>query len=287
MTTSIAGRAWAFVLLAVACGSDADTFDPGFGRTDAGARPGADGGAGQANDASAAFVDAGLPPDVGGDVNAVVTADNAFSFGYGDETSIGTYVPGGPASNGSEIFDCPVGFGPHAFVVPAKDAPASAFLYIVAWADTKTTQGVLAQFKRGAGAVVYSGSGSWQVCATGKFIDPDVEPGPNQATANQNIVACNAGASGDSYSKGWVNITGAITAGAIGKLAFGEANDDPGGSFPIVCQVDNAGVHGIDAPAKWMWFDPLDGITPFEGNDGNRTKSWLIFRLPASALSVK
>lgn len=221
-----------------------------------------------------------------GDIDAVITTDNAFSFGYGDVNTISTFIAGGPASGGAEIFDCPVGFGPHAFVVPAKDAPASAYVYIVAWADSQTTQGVLAQFKRSGGAPLYSGSGSWEVCATGNNIDI-TGPGPDQTVVNQNVAQCNLGATGATYSKGWVTTAGAKTPGAIGKLAFGETNEDGGGSFPIVCQVDDAGVSGIDPQAKWMWFDPEDGQSPFEGNSGNRTKTFLIFRLPASALTVK
>jgi hypothetical protein len=81
-----------------------------------------------------------------------------------------------------------------------------------------------------------------------------------------------------------VTTTGALTGGAKGKVAFGEANDSPSGDFPIVCQKDDAGVSGIDAVARWMWFDPQDGASPFVGNAGNRTKTFLLFRLSASAL---
>jgi hypothetical protein len=33
-----------------------------------------------------------------------------------------------------------------------------------------------------------------------------------------------------------------------------------------------------------MWFDPLDGESPFMGNEDNRTKTFLIFRLSAGVL---
>lgn len=268
--------------VAAACGSETSTF----AERDAG---GVDAGSMDAN----VFGDGSVGPTVDattaplGDVEAVVTTDNAFGFGYGNDTTIASYVPGGPASHGSEIFDCPVGYGPHVYVVPSKDAPAGAFLYIVAWADVDTTQGVLAQFKRAGGAPLYSGTTSWQVCATGKFFDAANGQSPDLATANTYIGECNEGATGDTYSKGWVNTEGAITSGAIGKLAIGETNESSGGAFPIVCQVDDAGVKGIDPAANWMWFDPLDGTSPFVGNAGNRTKSFLLFRLPAAALTVK
>lgn len=263
----------------VACGSESSTFD----RTDSGARDGASDAIGITPFAATVVVDGsgGL-----GDVEALITTDNAYSFGYGDSNAIGTFVAGGPASNGPEIFNCPIGYGPEPYVVPGKDAPSNAFLYIVAWADTQTTQGTLAQFKRTGGPSVYSGSGSWQVCATGQFFDA-TGPGPDKGTANDFITQCNAGATGTTYSKGWVDTSGALTAGAIGKLAFGETNEDQGGSFPIVCQKDDAGTPGMEKGAKWMWFDPLDGQSPFEGNDSNLTESFLVFRLPASALRVR
>lgn len=228
-----------------------------------------------------ASVSVATPP---ADVDVLITSDNAFSFGYGDATSVQSYVEG-VASDSEHIFDCPVGFGPKAYTVPGADAPDSAYLYIVAWADRAFTQGALAQFTRaGGGSRVYSGDGAWQVCATGKEIDPDTQPGPDQATVNQYLGACNAGSQGDTFSKGWVDTSGAVTAGALGKLAFGEANDSASGDFPLVCQQDDAGVAGIDAAARWMWFDPGDGASPFVGNADNRTQSFLIFRLPASAI---
>lgn len=265
--------------VAVACGSESSSspsssFDAGSSSS------GTSGNLGGPSDS-------GNPPAAPAtDVDAVITTDNAFSFGYGNEQSITTFIRG-EGSGGAAIFDCPVGFGPTAYVVPAASAPTGAYLYIIAWADEYYTQGTLAQFKRVGGAPVYSGDGSWQVCATGTPFDY-LGTGPDQDTVNARIGECNQGSS-NVYSKGWVNTAGPITPGAIGKLAYGEANDDAGGEFPIVCQVDDAGVKGIDPNAKWMWFDPEDGTTPFHGNTGNRTKTFLVFRLPADALpsSVK
>ena len=216
-----------------------------------------------------------------GDVEAVVTTDNAFSFGYGDSSKINVLIRGVP-SNGPEIFDCPVGYGPEPYTVPAGQAPAGAYLYIIAWADEEFTQGTLAQFKRAGGTPIYSGDGNWEACATGEFFDGDGD-GPDQSRVNLGIEACNTGGAG-TFSRGWVNTSGAITAGAVGKLAYGEANDSASGDFPIVCQRDAQGRQGIDAVARWMWFDPQDGTTPFRGNDKNRTRTFLIFRLSAKSL---
>lgn len=231
--------------------------------------------------------DPGAPaaPEPLADVEAVITADNAFSFGYGDSAGLDTFTQG-EASGFNEIFDCPVGFGPMPFVVPGEAAPEGAYLYIVAWADQDWTQGVLAQFRRkGSSEVIYSGNGAWEVCATGMEFD-GLGQGPDHAQVNAQVTQCNLGADGTSASKGWVDTSGPVTAGAIGNLAYGEANDDPAGDFPIVCQLDENGVEGISAEARWMWYDPEDGVSPFFGNAGNRTKGFLIFRLPADVLVV-
>jgi hypothetical protein len=264
------------VVVSIACGSSGDSEfidGDGDGKRDAGSGPT------NIFPTSDAEADTG-PVEPATDVEAVVTTDNAFSFGYGNDSGLSTFIRG-EGSDGAGIFDCPVGFGPTKYIVPAAQAPVGAYLYIIAWADNAVTQGTLAQFKRVGGTPVYSGDGAWQVCAIGTPYD-DKGPGPDQATVNASIAQCNLGATGSTYSKGWVTTAGAVTPGAIGKLAFGEANDDPGGDFPIVCQVDDAGVQGIDAVAKWMWFDPEDGSSPFVGNDNNRTKTFLLFRLAAA-----
>lgn len=269
---------WGFgVALVIACGSTTSEFVQPTG-SDAGTAdaPTGFGSADSGDDSSVAEAPAT-------DVEAVITSDNAFSFGYGNKDTIVTYFQG-EGSDGPAIFNCPVGFGPKAFLVPAASAPKSAYLYIVAWADESTTQGTLAQFKRvGATSTIYSGGGDWEVCAVGTPFS-HLGPGPDQAQVNAAISSCNKGASGTAYSKGWVTTAGALTAGALGKLAFGESNENASGDFPIVCQKDDAGVQGIDAVARWMWFDPEDGQSPFVGNAGNRTKTFLVFRLAASAL---
>jgi len=272
-TAAAVGIGWA---VAVACGSDGGSLF----RDGADAAGGGDGSSGGGFGSGGGESDAAEPPL--SDVEALVTTDNAFGFGYGDATKLASFVQG-TGSDGPAIFDCPVDFGPQRYIVPAAQAPRGAYLYIIAWADTEVTQGTLAQFKRVGGAPVYSGDGRWEVCATGQPFGTE-STGPDRALVDTRIAECNAGAAGSTYSKGWVTTDKALTPGALGRLAFGETNDDAGGSFPIVCQRDDAGVSGIDAIARWMWFDPQDGQNPFEGNAGNRTKTFLIFRLPADAL---
>ncbi len=231
----------------------------------------------------AALVDA--RPNVSGPVNVVITADNAYSFGYGTAGGITHFTQGRRAQTAGEIFNCPIGEGPETYVIPESDAPDGAYLYIVTWDDLSVTQGVLGQFTRDMGSV-FTGDPRFEVCATG--IDysggADALVGPSQAVINAEIGRCNSGASDASTtSKGWVNAAGPVVSGAVGKLAVGELNDDAGGTFPITCQPTSTTL-GITSTAKWMWYDPEDGQggDAFHSTGANRFKAFLIFRLGVS-----
>jgi len=226
------------------------------------------------------------PPQATGPVDVVITADNAYSFGYGNASAITTFVQGTRAQSAGQIWNC--GEGPERYTVPAADAPDGSYLYIVTWDDLAVTQGVLAQFKRDTGTVL-TGDDRFEVCATG--IDysggANAQTGPTQAVINAEITKCND-ATGDTAatSHGWVNTNGATTTGALGKLAVGEANDDSAGTFPIVCQPGQTADPGIDAAAHWMWYNPMDGGSgdAFHSSGSNRFKAFLIFRLSAGAI---
>ena len=238
--------------------------------------------------------DAGPPPAPPGDVHVVITADNAYSFAYGDATRIDTFVRGARASLAGEIFNCPVGLGPEAYTVPTAAAPSGAYLYIISWDDLSVTQGVLGEFERD-GRFVYTGDERFEVCATG--IDhsraaPGIDPinGPTKESVEAEIARCNEGlGAAGTTSEGWVDLAGAVTAGAMGTLAVGEANDAaPGGEFPPVCSEDpTMGGLGIDAAARWMWYAP-EGLSgsPFRSTGSNTFRSYLIFRLPADEINL-
>jgi hypothetical protein len=225
-----------------------------------------------------------------GPVDVIITADNAYSFGYGDGTSMQHFTQGTRATTAGDIFNCPVGVGPEEYTVPEADAPAGAYLYIASWDDHEVTQGVIGQFARDNGTVT-TGQAPFDVCATGLdyVTGADATNGPTQAIINQQIAICNAG-TGDptTTSKGWVNATGPTTAGAIGLLAIGEANDDNAGTFPIAC-ASTATSKGISPTAKWMWYDPQDGQAgdAFHSNGTNRFKAFLIFRLAADQIVIE
>lgn len=265
-------------------------------RRDAGAR---DGGSFDAATMDAPTIDA-QPPDAPRPdvfippplpVDVVITADNAYGFGWGDADSVDNYREGPGSTLACDIFCCPVGRGPEAYTVPAADAPDGAYLYIVAWADRSTTQGVIAQFRRGTGTPIYTGDGAWEGCATGReYLSGS--PGPTQTVINEEIARCNA-QRGDTTtsSHGWVGVADVVSAGAVGRVVFGEDNSDDRttpvfeNEFPIVCQDG-----GIDAAARWMWYSATGNYTasddPFifasAGAGTNPTRQFLIFRLPAA-----
>lgn len=216
------------------------------------------------------------------DVNVVITADNAYSFGYGDANGITHFTQGSRAQTAGQIFNC--GEGPEAYTVPAADAPPTAYLYVITWDDLAVTQGVLGQFRRGAGAPLYTGDPLFEVCATGVDMQAS-QTGPTQAEANAQITLCNEG-KGDpaTTSAGWVNLAGAVTPSAIGMLAVGEANDtQPGGSFPPTCPTGAAppGVASIDPESHWMWYQPGGVANPFQSTGSNTFRAYLIFRVAA------
>jgi hypothetical protein len=218
------------------------------------------------------------------DVQVVITADNAYSFGYGDIAGISHYTQGTRAQSAGQIFNC--GEGPESYVVPAADAPASAYLYIVTWDDLSVTQGVLGQFLRVGGAALYTGDPKFEVCATGIDLSSSTT-GPTQDEVNKQIGICNSGAGDHSLtSGGWVNSAGAVTPNAVGSLAIGEANDAaPGGTFPPTCPTGAVppmpGVGTIDTASHWMWYQPGGVADAFHSTGTNTFRAYLIFRLAA------
>lgn len=224
------------------------------------------------------------------EVDVVLTADNAYAFGWGDQDQVAVLRGRPPTQIAADIFNCPInttgvgarGFGPEAYTVPASEAAAGAYIYVVAWDDDARTQGALGQFKRRGGASYFSGEAGWEVCATGHFYNSSTTgtSGPAIEVVNADIAVCNAGSGNRATSSGgWVNGKGAVTPGAVGSLAIGQENRTSA-TFPVVCQKDAQGNQGIDANARWMWYTP-DGRDAFKERG---TRSYLIFRLATKDL---
>lgn len=227
-------------------------------------------------------------PDLPSEVNVIITADNAYGFGYGTNAAVLNYFEGVENERSGDIFDCPVGNGPEAYVVPAEAANAGGFLYIISYADASTTQGVIAKFYREGAPPVFTGSGRWEVCATGSNKDPG-SGGVTVEEINSFIVRCNAAdLPAETTSVGWVSTIPTPS----GQLVFGEDNSTtrdrpmPGNEFLEVCD--------IEPTAKWMWFDWVSGrvegspfMWPEDAVGENPTKDFLIFRLGADQVPRK
>lgn len=226
------------------------------------------------------------------DVHVVITADNAYAFGWGDVNQVTNLKGFKRATLAGEIFNCPVGNGPEAYDVPGAEAPNTAYLYIIAWCDFSTYQGVIGEFIRG-GDAIYTGSADWEACATGIAYESASSGAPTESIINQQITVCNAGSgSTTTTSAGWVNTVGAtaVTPGAVGTLVAGVDNSAARTPFPIVCQqnqVDGGVERGVDPAAQWMWYSP-NGLDPFRASNGtnNWTRSFIIFRLPANVIPI-
>ena len=225
------------------------------------------------------------------DIEVVITADNAYAFAYGTDDSISKYYGGVEAVTAGQIFNC--GEGPETYVIPYAETIGTTQLYIIAWADSAVTQGVLARFRRkggggGFGEDVFTGTKGWQVCATGFDYQPG-NGGPPLAQINDFIGKCNEGKlDPNTTSVGWVDDIGT----QYGAVAFGEDNTTPydggpkaGNEFPLVCQAV------MPNEAHWMWFnwDPPNVNPPkspflWPGGGGNPDHQFLIFRLAAELL---
>ncbi len=236
-------------------------------------------------DTTAGDSSTGAPPP--SDIEVVITADNAYGFAYGTDQSISKFFGGIENTTAGQIFNC--GEGPELYTVPAADAQAASYLYIIAWDDSAVTNGVLARFRRtdgggGFGEDVFTGTKGWQACATGLKYEIG-SGGPDLATINTYITKCSAGTlDPNTTSGGWVDEVGT----AIGAVAFGEDNTTPydggpkaGNEFPLVCPVD------MPAEARWMWFnwDPAKVVPPqsaflFPGG-ANPYHQFLLFRFAA------
>jgi hypothetical protein len=277
---------------AASCSSSSGSGTQGVGAASGSAGSGNGGSAGSGNGGSGAAASGGsagtlgpLDSGAGGStgpqtpVQVVITADNAYGFGYGDANGLFNYFGGIENPAEGDIFDCPVGIGPEAYTVPAGSANAGNYLYIIGYSDKSVTQGVIAQFFRAGAAPVYTGNGAWTACATGQNFNVGTG-GPALEAINHRIGICNA-KSGDpaTSSVGWVD----TTLGPNGAVAFGEDNTTdrtsitPGNEFKVAC--------GIDAAARWMWYqwDPTGAQDPFiwPGGPQSLAKEFIIFRLGA------
>lgn len=238
------------------------------------------------------------------DVDGVITVDNAYGFGFGDEFGMTTssYFGGirntsaaditnglpvlytaGDANAGNGYTN--IGVGPEQYDL--NGLPASDYMYLVGWSDDTSLQGAIASFTVGATTVSTNPGVGWEVFATGRDRDSNViadtltNSAADIAVINGQIAIANAAAGGAGTSVGWVDENGLLPSGAAGSgaLVFGDDNTGgAGGTHPF------GTINGIDLSAQWMWYneDPGTIANPFsagpEGPDGHH--EFLIFRIP-------
>ncbi len=200
-------------------------------------------------------------------VNVDITCDNGYSFAYGSATAIAQTYGNLCNTSPSNIFGCGSGGVEHYSI----DVSSGAYLYIIGWADNGGTQGVIAQFKVGTTAVVYTGVGPWEVYATGVSMDCGDTP-PTISQINAQLAIANAGTGGANTSVGWVGTT--PVSGYSGVLAIGQDNTSSD-VFPAISCLDGA--------ARWMWYQTTAVADAFHYNPNN-DREYLIFRIPADVL---
>lgn len=222
------------------------------------------------------------------DITAEVTVDNNYSFGWGDVNGMIAANFWGPINNilAEGIYYCrPAGALPNVAVIGPEFYPnlhptVTDYLYIVAWSDDKTFQGLIGRFTdNNTGTILYTGDPGWEVFATG--INYSNANAPSLSEINQQIVLANtnSGPAGSS-SRGWVGPT--LAANTVGHLAVGAFNGGTGNRPPkIACTTQ----FPLNSGARWMWYsDAKASVDVFATQPVSpHVSSWrefLIFRMP-------
>ena len=180
-------------------------------------------------------------------IQVSLTVDNSYALFLGTGTSATSFIGTNFNWPDTETYNF--------------DLSKTSFIYVVTASDLSTAQGFLGQFEnQTTGYKFYSNDIQWQVMATGLGNSgaPYSGSAANLALLSKEIQDANAGGN---PSNGWVSTTA------------GEAN----GAGPWGSRA------GIDAAAKWVWYNkPGAGITnPTLG--GFNHDEWLVFRVGVAA----
>ena len=181
-------------------------------------------------------------------VDVQLTADNVYAIYTGDTNSATAYHGGASNTNAQDIRDAET----YSFSMTNGDV-----IYVAAWSDDGTSQGLLAEFNID-GTVLTTSNTDWEVMATG--IDLDVASAePTLAELTTQIGLANAGSV---PSGGWV------------PSVIGELNDGSGPNFPTL------EVTSMTQTVNWAWYDSgncAGSGQPFA--DGCNHDEYLVFRL--------
>jgi hypothetical protein len=218
----------------------------------------------------------------------IITTDNAYMFGFGDQTEINVIVASVDNCTAAEIY-ASNSDGAECYTVPAN---LNGYIYIIGWSDTSAYQGAIAQFSDGGTTVLTQELPSWlpqwEVYATGDQLPVCPLVSPVLTTLNAEILKANTGTGGPGSNRAWVNPSGSVTWPGDGVLAFCPVTNGaaPGTPFPPMT------ISNFDNAAQWMWYNPYPGVitNPFvEGGYPNFPASdmreYYIFRIgPLGAL---
>jgi hypothetical protein len=179
-------------------------------------------------------------------VDVQVTADNAYAIYTGNETDI--YDFHGTAVNHLAL-DIAT---PEAYNFSMDDGD---IIYIAAWSDDMTAQGLLAEFNID-GTILTTANSQWEVMATGINLGfGSAEPTVSELTTQINLAN-----SGSVPSGGWVN----TTLGGLNDAIWGT----PG----------SVHVPSMASTLQWVWYHK-PGVTGDTFSDGYNHDEYLVFRL--------
>jgi len=179
-------------------------------------------------------------------VDVQVTADNAYAIYTGNETDI--YEFHGTAENDLAAHIA----SPESYSFSMDDGD---IIYIAAWSDDATAQGLLAEFNID-GTILTTGNSQWEVMATGIDLDPG-DPAPTLSELTTAIGHANAGTV---PSGGWVNTT------------LGGPND------PSWLSPGSVYVPSMASTLQWAWYHQ-PGYTGDTFLGGYNHDEYLVFRL--------
>lgn len=201
-------------------------------------------------------------------LTVTVDADNDYALYTGNGTQANTFYGNQYNSTSAQL---------HVAQSYNVTVNSGDYIYIAAWSDLSSAQGLLVDISdpSSGNLLLPSGSigaGQWQVAATGMTI-PASSPPPDVYFGDTNLVSAIAAANAATDpSGGWVTPTDYTTydnaQGGVYRSQFGP----PGIVVPL-----------ISPTSEWMWYlmpGTGGGDLPFA--PGTNEDEYLIFRLPAA-----
>jgi len=175
-------------------------------------------------------------------ISATVTADNHYAFYTSDENGAFTYVGGNELGSGGSP-------GNYNWSLPEtwNITTSPTHLYIAAWSDNATAQGLLAQITYGV-ETYHSGNSAWEVYRSNADRN-DGDPHPTAFEVNT-----------------WVD---AATTGEQWEAPFVGGNNGSYGPWGLV--------PGVTTDARWMWAGNPDLVDPMTSGSGHGET--LVFRI--------